>query len=127
MQLPEQAVLQQTPSAQKPDVHSLAKVQATPAIFLAAQRLVVALQYEVVGQSVSVAQAVRHPSTTSQVALPQSCNVTALQAPFPSHADVGVKVEPLHEEVAQTCAVPILRQAPAPSHVPSLPHWLVAV
>jgi hypothetical protein len=44
MHLPEQSLLQQTPSAQKPDVHSSARVQASPAIFLAAHRLVVALQ-----------------------------------------------------------------------------------
>jgi hypothetical protein len=95
-------MLQQTPSAQKPDVHSVAAVQESPSIFLAEQRLVVMLQYDVLGQSFSVAQAVLQPSTTSQVAPPQSCAVTVLQAPFPSQVDVGVKVEALHEAVVHT-------------------------
>jgi hypothetical protein len=102
MQLPRHALLQQTPSAQKPDEHSPGRTQGSPFVFLAAQRLVVALQYEVVAQSLSVAQTVRQPSTTSQVEPPQSCGVAVVQAPFPSHVDVGVNVEALQDDVEQT-------------------------
>jgi hypothetical protein len=122
MHLSVQALLQQTPSAQKPDEHSVVAAQESPSIFLAAHLLVVALQYEVVGQSLSVVQAVRQPSTTSQAAVPQSCVPTVLHAPLPSQAEMGVKAAPLHEAVVHTWSVPTLRQAPTPSHVPSLPH-----
>jgi hypothetical protein len=41
--------------------------------------------------------------------------------------DAGVKLAPLHEAALHTWLLPTLRQAPAPSHIPSVPHSLVAV
>jgi hypothetical protein len=96
------ALLQQTPSAQNPDEHSLGLSQAAPSIFSAAHRVVVRLQYEVLGQSLSTVQGVRHPSTASQETAAQLMVPTGLQAPLPSQVEVGVKLAPLQKAIEQT-------------------------
>jgi hypothetical protein len=53
--------------------------------------------------------------------------VTFTHAPLPSQVETGEKMLPLHEASAQTTLVLALRQAPAPSQVPSFPHFLVVV
>lgn len=60
---------------------------------------------------------------------PQSCAVAVVQAPMPSQVVTGVKVLPSLLQLAfvQTWLELTLRQAPLPSQVPSLPHWLLAV
>jgi hypothetical protein len=52
----------------------------------------------------------------------QAVLVTVLQTPVPSHVRCGVCVEPV--QVAAAHCVPFTqnRQAPAPSHIPSVPH-----
>jgi hypothetical protein len=47
--------------------------------------------------------------------------VAAAQAPAPSHRRADVKVEPVQLPAAHCVPLMYLRQAPAPSHVPSLP------
>jgi hypothetical protein len=46
---------------------------------------------------------------------------------LPSQVETGVKTLPLHEASVQTTLVLALRQVPAPSQVPSFPHFLVVV
>lgn len=44
-----------------------------------------------------------------------------LHVPAPSHAPIGVDVEPLQEAVPQDVPAAIIRQAPVPSQVPLVP------
>jgi len=76
----------------------------------------------------SLVQVLRHP-VVAHWKPPQSCPVAIVQAPLPSQVVVGVKVLPslLQDAALQVWLAPTLRQAPLPSQVPSLPHWLVAV
>jgi hypothetical protein len=55
--------------------------------------------------------------------------VPAAQVPFPSHLGAGVKVAPsvLQEAEPHSWPEPTFRQAPLPSHVPSLPHGFAGV
>jgi hypothetical protein len=124
LQVPVQAWLQQYPCAQKPESHSLAIVQAVP-IGLSVQ--LPALQMLGATQSVATVATVQRvrqaPVFVSQVYFPQGVGVAALQTPAPLHTRAEAAVVPLVQVAAAHC-VPLtcFRHAPAPSHVPSLPH-----
>ena len=75
-------------------------------------------------QSAAVVQVFEQPVWAHAKGV-QSCVLTTTHAPLPSQVETGVKTLPLHEASVQTTLVLALRQAPAPSQVPSFPHWLV--
>lgn len=74
-------------------------------------------------QSLSAAHVVRHAFVAgSQVNGSQSELVTDRQTPAPSQVRCGVCVDPVHAGTAHCVPTAQMRQAPAPLHVPSLPH-----
>ena len=113
-----QVLEQQTPCAQNVDVHSSPFEQNAPLGFLPHELLRQRLPGE---QFASTAQALKHW-------LPLQANGTqvivfgATQAPVALQVDSGVKT--LFSQWAGAHTVPIryLRQLPAPSHRPSVPH-----
>jgi hypothetical protein len=48
--------------------------------------------------------------------------VPAAQLPVPLHVRAGVNVTPVHVDAAHIVPAAYRRQAPVPSHVPSVPH-----
>jgi hypothetical protein len=102
MQVPVQAELQQTPCAQNPEAHALARVQAAPGGSLP-QLMVVVLQ--VLGETQSVFEA----QVVLQAPVPHSNGshmavVAARQVPAPSQVRPDVSVEPVQD--AEPQAVP---------------------
>ena len=69
-------------------------------------------------QSALEVHIVRH-AVPPQAYTPQDEVVTARQVPAPLQTRAGVYVPALHDSVAQVMPTPQLRQAPAPSHMPS--------
>jgi hypothetical protein len=117
-QVPVQAALQQTPCAQKLELHWALLAQAAAAAFLVQ---LPPLQVNGATQSVSAVQVVL------QAPLPQTYGshadvVTVWQVPVPLHVRAGVSVEPVQEAGAQVVPVAYKRQAPAPLQKLSVPH-----
>ena len=115
--VPPQALLQQTPSSQKPVLHSAALAHATPPPFFAH---VPPMQEKSVAQSAATAQVV------AQALGPQMNGVHALtapatHAPAPSHFPVARAVPALHIGDVHDVPDGYLRHAPLPSQVPSSP------
>jgi hypothetical protein len=117
--------LQQYPCAQKPESHSVAVVHAAPVGF---NVHVPALQMLGATQSASAVQVVRQAApAASHLYFPHALVVAAAQTPAPSQARDDVNVDPLQLAAAQDVPMTYLRHAPAPLHVPSLPHVEAAV
>jgi hypothetical protein len=123
-QPPEQATLQHTPSAQKPEAQSALALQLAPFIFLPqlafthccppAHWLVwvqVSKQAPVVGSHENGAQMIVGPG---------------LQRPRPSHERAPTTASPSHMPFPHSVPAAYLRQAPAPSQVPSKPQVAVS-
>lgn len=103
MQVPVQALVQQTPCWQRPDAHSEALEQVFPGV-LSAQ----APELQTLGetQSASTVHVVLQVVALPQLRLPgQAPPVTGLQIPVPSQVCAGVSVETLH--IAATHCVPL--------------------
>jgi hypothetical protein len=106
LQVPWQALAQQTPCSQKPVAHSLAAPQVTP---LALSTQEVPLQVAGEAQSVELVAAeqlvlqtplvVLHANDPGQVPV-----VAGAQVPAPSQVRCVVKVAPVHEPATQTVA-----------------------
>jgi hypothetical protein len=123
-QVPVQAVAQQIPCAQKPELHSGDAVQVAPLGFL--PQLIV---MHVFGarQSAVVAHVVRHAPLVPHRNGSQLDDAEAgLHTPMPSHVRAGVSVEPLHVAAMHTVPVACCRHVPAPLHMPSLPQVIAA-
>jgi hypothetical protein len=130
IQVPVQALLQQTPWAQNPVPHSVPVPQAAPG-GLRPQLMLTHwfgdTQSVLVEQV--VLQAVALHMNGAQLAL-----VTVRQVPAPSQVRAGVSVVPAQLAAAHCVPAATWRHFPAPSHVPSLPqtfvvvaHWLAGV
>jgi hypothetical protein len=119
-QLPVHAVEQQTPWAQKFELHSVAVVQETPFAFLP-QLPVVVLQTLLVMQSLLPAQVVLHAVALAQTYGSQATFVTVWQLPAPSHRRGGVSVEPVQLPATHWVVDAQYRHLPVPSHIPSSP------
>lgn len=115
---------QHTPSTQLPDAHSRPPVQICPRPLRFPQILVLTPHRLGAAHSLSVAQDVWQ-ALMGAVALQangaQGCVAPAVQVPAPSQAEGKVRVNPSarHALGAQTVPAGNLRQAPAPSHLPS--------
>jgi len=128
-QLPEQAVRQQVPCSQKLLEHSAAAVHAAPFGFLPQLPPVQTLGAT---QSASAVHVARHVPLPPHLYAPQPDDVTVPHTPAPLQVRAGVNVVPLQVDAAQVEPIAYRRQAPLPSHVPSLPqvfapwsvHWL---
>lgn len=121
LQVPWQALAQQTFCSQKPVEHSLAVLQATP---LALSTQAGALQVAGAMQSAELVAAAQDvlqmPAVLSHANEPGQVPVVAdWQVPAPSQVRDVVKVEPLHVPLTQVVAAAKLRQAPLPSQNPS--------
>jgi hypothetical protein len=130
-QVPVQEVLQQTPSAQAPEVHWLVPVQAPPRSRLGEHMLVVVSQNEPLAQFASAVHAVGEQTVEfMQLTPPGQAAVVAVpgtHAPLPSQA-AGVVVSwlPVHDEVpVHGVAAAATAHLPAPSHVPVVPQVVV--
>jgi hypothetical protein len=123
---PVQAVSQQTLSGEQlPEPHWFWLSQASPTIFLILQ--VPLAQKLPVGQSVSPEHGLAQPVMT-QATAPQAMVIPVTQVPLPSQVLAAVNFPSVEQAAgAQTCSGPCLRQAPAPSQVPSWPHLAVAL
>jgi hypothetical protein len=116
MQVPVQALLQQTPWAQNPVVHSVPSAQTAPGGLRPQEPL---LQTAGGAQSASAVQALlqtEEPQRNGKHEL--EAGVT--QAPAPSQVEPGVKVVPRQLAPLQGVLRPYFWQAPA-SHLPSVP------
>jgi hypothetical protein len=115
---PVQATLQQTPSAQKPEAHCDPAWQTAPS-GLGPQLPFTHLDPT---QSLSEAQvAAQAPVIASQVNGAQMTVGPAVQVPSPSQTRPPMTAAPSQVPGAQVVPATKLRQAPAPSHVPSRP------
>lgn len=93
MQVPVQALLQQTPCWQKPEAHSAAVVHAVPGVF---KMQTPELQMYGEMQSEVAVQEVLQAVAVLQMRLPeQGAAVTVWQVPVPLQVWAGVSVEPL--------------------------------
>jgi hypothetical protein len=101
-QVPAQALLQQTPCAQNPELHMAAAVQGEPIASLP-QLVPTQLAGEV--QSVLVEQVLLHAALVPQAYGSQSVEVTVLHDPAPSQKRGGVSVSPT--QVPATHCVPV--------------------
>jgi hypothetical protein len=118
--VPAHAVAQQTPCWQKLCAHSPGIVQGWPSASLPQLMLT---QLLVVTQSALVAQVVRQVGVVVLHRYgSQSELVTDRQTPAPSHVRCGVSVDPTQVPAAHCVLVPQKRHAPAPLHIPSVPH-----
>jgi hypothetical protein len=126
-QVPWQALVQQTPSAQCPPEHWLLPPHVAPVPPLGAQVLVAVLQKDPVAQFPSTVQADgRQVIESLQATPPEQAAVVAaplLQLPAPSQlAGVVVSCPLKHIEVpGQLVATPARAQAPFPSQKPVVP------
>jgi hypothetical protein len=124
-QVPQAAAPQQVWSTQWPDVHSVAREHEAP---LALRPQLPPVQTLGLTQSRSTEQVVLHLwVVASQLMLPHDCAVTGWHAPAPSHVDNGVCtfIPAWHISVPHGVAVSAFWQAPAPLHLPLLPHSVV--
>jgi hypothetical protein len=119
LQVPQLPALQQTPSAQKPLLHSAARPQVAPSSFFATQLL--PLQNLPLAQSSSPLQLVRHVDGPQTYGL-QLSGAAVAQPPRPLQCDTGWYVVPEHDATAQATEAGCCAQAPLPSHRPVLPH-----
>jgi hypothetical protein len=134
MQVPVQALVQQTPCWQKFEAHSEAAPQGVP-FGLSEQVPLLHIVGET--QSASAVQVVLHRRPPeSQSRLPgQLPGVTVLQVPPPSQVAAGVNTEPVQAEGAHCVPLGQSRQWPAPSQKPSVrqpvlavaAHWVVGM
>jgi hypothetical protein len=118
LQVPVQAVAQQTPCAQIPELQSPSAPQVAPIGFLpqlpATQKLPVV-------QSLSLAHVVLHCPADPHMNGMQDWLAGAAQAPLPSQRPAKVRVVPVHPAVWQAMPAGYFSQLPAPSQVPSVP------
>jgi hypothetical protein len=120
-----QAVEQQTPCAQKFELHIAAAVQAAPL-----GNLPQLMFTQLLGDTQSVAvlvqvvlQAVAEPHWYGS----HNVLVTDRQTPAPSQVRCGVSVEPTQVPAAHCVPLAQKRHAPMPLHMPSSPHDVAAV
>jgi hypothetical protein len=126
-QVPPQAVMQQTPCAQKPDRHSPLPPHATPTLFLAQ---LPPMQVNGATQSASAPQVALH-ADAPQTYGSHIDDVAAWQVPVPLHDRADVSVEPVQLAAAHVVPAAYRRQPPAPLQEPSWPqpfapwsvHW----
>jgi hypothetical protein len=109
MQVPVQALLQQTPSTQAPLAHWLAPVQAPPVLVTH----VPPAHWAFAEQSALLRQVVEHPGPL-QTNGAQTCGA-------------GVKQDPLPSQIVAGCVTPLVQEAPAPQLVPRGATWQCAV
>ena len=103
VQVPVQALLQQTPLTQKPDRQALPVAQGWPKFSLPqlpAAQVAGAVQSVLAVQVVLQAPFVPHPQGSHKV------DVTVLQLPAPSHMRGGVSTSPVQLPATQTAVVP---------------------
>jgi hypothetical protein len=115
----EQPVAQQTPCSQKFDAQSAAAVHGAPADSLAQ---IVPLQTLPGEQSALVAHFVRQVPAVPHRYGKQFCRPGERQAPAALHWPGKVSVEPAQVAAMHRVPTAYLRQPPAPSQVPSVPH-----
>jgi hypothetical protein len=117
LQVPVQAVPQQTPCSQKLELHSAALPQVAPIGFL--PQLPVT---QLFGgrQSRSAAQIVLHFPSLPHMNGAHVWSAVATQVPSPSQRDAETSVDPVHPCCLHTVPDEYLRQAPVPSQTPSL-------
>jgi len=77
-------------------------------------------------QSASLAQVVLH-AVAPQAKAPHGVDAAARQVPIPSQVRAAVCVPMLHAAGTQIVPLAILRQAPAPSQLPSFPQVEMAM
>ena len=123
LQLPVQAVLQQTPSTQKPLPQSPATAQAVP--FASRGTQVPAAQWVPAVQSAFEPHVAAHPEAPHMNA-PHDMVFGIWQMPAPLQVLAGWYVEPEQEAAVHTVPSVHLRQAPPPSHCPSRPQVAVS-
>ena len=124
MQVPVQAVAQQTPWAQMPLAHSGPLAQAAPLDLRPHEPL---LQVANGAQSALAAQ-VALQALAPQANGKQDVAVGVTHVPAPSQVEPAVKVVPLAGQVAASQAVPCWYFSQAPAwHLPSVPHARRAV
>ena len=123
-QVPLQALVQQTPSAQKPLVHWSVAVQACPFGRFPAQA---PLWHSPLTQSASAAQVdALHVVADPQATPPgQPLAAGVEQAPAPLQVPTGVSWPPLQEALPQATVEIAFRQPPLPSQNPSWPQVVV--
>jgi len=98
MQVPVQALLQQTPCWQKPEAHSAAVEQEVPGVFRVQTP---ALQMYGDTQSALVEHDVSQAVALPQMRFPeQAPAVTVWQVPVPLHVWAGVSVDPVQAGIA---------------------------
>jgi hypothetical protein len=118
-QLPLQATLQHTPSAQKPEAQSPFTLQTAPR-GLGPQ--LPATHFVPPAQSVSPLHVAKHLlAVLSQPNGAQTVAGPGRQRPSPSQTSTPATDAPSHAPGAQTVPARCLRQAPAPLHAPSRP------
>jgi hypothetical protein len=80
-------------------------------------------QYPVEAHSLSSAHIVVHAGELQRYGAHSCvCGVGVTHVPLPLHVDCFVNDVPAHEAPLHTVPLAYLRQAPAPSHIPSSPH-----
>jgi hypothetical protein len=127
-QVPAQAVSQQTPCAQLPELHSAPPVHAAPIDFRPQLPL---LQELGEAQSAAVEHVILHAPEPHAYGA-QVDEVTVWQVPVPLQVRAGVKVDPVQVAATQVVPAAYRRHAPAPLHWPSVlqaavprsAHWL---
>jgi hypothetical protein len=118
-QPPEQATLQQMPSAQKPEAQSVFALQVAPFIFK--PQLEFTHCWLPAHWLVCVHESKQAPVVWSQENGAQMTVGPGRQRPMPSHAWAPTTASPSHMPGPQAVPAVYLRQAPAPSHLPSKP------
>jgi hypothetical protein len=124
---PGQALSQQRPCSQAPVAHSAALAHAAPPLFF---MHVPPMQESFIAQSVATAHVVVQ-AVGPQMNGVHACTAPGTQTPAPSHFAVARSEAAVHVGGEQVVPDRYLRQAPAPSHVPSSPqvseplsaHW----
>src|SRR5262245_20889270 len=124
-QVPVQAELQHTLSAQNPVMHSPAALQAAPAGWRPAHFMVAPSQKELAAHPLLFVHDV--PQTApAQTYGSHALVVPAWQVPMPSQVRTEVSVAPLQARAAHSVPAANSRQAPLPSQVPSRPQVVAA-
>jgi hypothetical protein len=124
MQVPQLAVLQQTPSTQFPLPHSWFDKQATPNDFAGRQLPLVPVQYVLFPPLGTHWVSVLHMLLQLVPLQTYGAQLAVLgveQVPLPEQNALGVKVVPLQEAAPQPTLVAVCVQAPPPLQVPVLP------
>jgi hypothetical protein len=117
-QVPEQALPQQTPCSQKPELHSGPPPQAAPIGFLPQLPL---RQLFGAMQSASLAQMVRQRLSVAQLNGAHDWPGIDMQVPAPSQRNADVSVDTAQPISLQTVPAGYLSHAPVPSHMPVEP------